>query len=724
MDANEDIYRKSIGKSLTKRDGLNTVEVVGDFTGKQLGPTFFRGSKPIDGIWATPDIRVTHACVMPARFGVGDHRLFVVDFREASLVGEARQRIARFTSRRLNTKASNGATQRYLCRLEENLARHRLTEQLGRLHTTCRSKRAFRRGLNKLNKQSRDLMINAEKKCRRIKSGRIPFSPEAALWIRQTQVYQSLLRYHRGLIRNRGNLKLTARRCGILNCLALSVEEILLRLKACIAQCDYYRIHGNRHRRRHLQDCLQKAREAEDYQREKEVLAIIQREKDRSFWRRINYVMGKARGGSVRRVLVDSGDQDGTLTEHTTAEAVQEAIFTHIHRKRFFLAENAPICSGNLRGLFGYNAVTKMARGILTGTYIYPSDFDQATREICEECARIRTMIPKESLDTVLTKEDRQQQWRGRREATSSLESGLHFGNYIAGISSDHISYFHAPKATLILRRGIVLERWACGLSVMLEKMFGCALITKLRSILLMEADFNATNKIIYGQRMLQQARTYKLIPEEIYSERNRLADDGTLAKVLFFDLVRQTRRLAGISSVDADNCYDRIAHPIASMVFQSLGVPQEAATSMLSTIQDMRFFLRTGFGDSTAYAGSSGGKKTQGMCQGNGAAPARWTVTSIAMIRAHKRKGHGIHIKCPISGKELHLVGTLFVDDTNLEHFNMRKDETATEAHAALQRSIHNWGQLNSHGGGAQTREMLLLLDIILMATGRHMEV
>ena len=108
----------------------------------------------------------------------------------------------------------------------------------------------------------------------------------------------------------------------------------------------------------------------------------------------------------------------------------------------------------------------------------------------------------------------------------------------------------------------------------MLEKMFGCALITKLRSILLMEADFNATNKIIYGQRMLQQARKYKLVPEEIYSEQNRLADDGTLTKVLFYNIVRQTRCPAGIGAVDVDNCYDRIAHPIASMVFQSLGVP------------------------------------------------------------------------------------------------------------------------------------------------------
>jgi hypothetical protein len=91
----------------------------------------------------------------------------------------------------------------------------------------------------------------------------------------------------------------------------------------------------------------------------------------------------------------------------------------------------------------------------------------------------------------------------------------------------------------------------------MLEKMFGCALITKLWSILLMEANFNATNKIIYGQRMLHQVRKYKLIPEEIYSKRNQLADNRTLAKVLFYDIVRQTRLPMGISAVIADNCYD-----------------------------------------------------------------------------------------------------------------------------------------------------------------------
>jgi hypothetical protein len=40
-------------------------EVVGDFTGRWLGATFFKGQEPIDAIWATNDIEVAHVCVMP-----------------------------------------------------------------------------------------------------------------------------------------------------------------------------------------------------------------------------------------------------------------------------------------------------------------------------------------------------------------------------------------------------------------------------------------------------------------------------------------------------------------------------------------------------------------------------------------------------------------------------------------------------------------------------------
>ncbi len=48
---------------------------------------------------------------------------------------------------------------------------------------------------------------------------------------------------------------------------------------------------------------------------------------------------------------------------------------------------------------------------------------------------------------------------------------------------------------------------------------FGCTLIPKLRSILLMEADFNVANKIVFGQRMLDNAREHNLIQKSTVKE-------------------------------------------------------------------------------------------------------------------------------------------------------------------------------------------------------------
>ncbi len=66
----------------------------------------------------------------------------------------------------------------------------------------------------------------------------------------------------------------------------------------------------------------------------------------------------------------------------------------------------------------------------------------------------------------------------------------------------------------------------------MLEKMLGVTLVTKLRAILLMDADFNASNKIKYGTRMMEQACKYNLMPDEIYSKKSWMA----LTKTLVFD--------------------------------------------------------------------------------------------------------------------------------------------------------------------------------------------
>ena len=138
-----------------------------------------------------------------------------------------------------------------------------------------------------------------------------------------------------------------------------------------------------------------------------------------------------------------------------------------------------------------------------------------------------------------------------------------------------------------------------------------------------------------------------------------------------------------------------------------------------------MKFFLRTGFGDSKTFAQSRIDIKTQGMCQGNGAASAGWAVVSITITRAHKRKGHGAKFLCPITKLKSHIAGVIFVDDTDLIHLNMEANESADETLVHLQDSITNWGKLLLPTGGAlKPSKCFFLFSFLQMVSRRDVEI
>jgi hypothetical protein len=136
-------------------------------------------------------------------------------------------------------------------------------------------------------------MRRAEKICRKIKCCRIAFSPEAAIWIRRVQVYYSILRFHRGEIKNCGNIKRAARRCNIADPLQIPIKEIVIRLEACKKECLFYREHGKRFRRKHLEERKRVAKDNGNKEAFTSISAIIQREHQQDFWRRLNCVTGK-----------------------------------------------------------------------------------------------------------------------------------------------------------------------------------------------------------------------------------------------------------------------------------------------------------------------------------------------------------------------------------------------------------------------------------------------
>jgi hypothetical protein len=455
----------------------------------------------------------------------------------------------------------------------------------------------------------------------------------------------------------------------------------------------FYQEHGKQFCQKHLENRRQIALEEENQEAFKKISAIIQREHQRNFWRKLNYVTGKKETHSATSIQVEG--QDGAIMERTMQEAVEQTIFSEIHKKWYTLAGEAPICNGNLFKDFGYTATTPASCAVLDGTYISPPSSDAATSELFSEISNIHCLVPADSVLITITQLQWKQYWTVVNEETSSSESGIHFRHYIVGSKSDILSHYHAAHVLVTLAHTILLERWSHGLTVMLKKTLVVTLVTKLWAILLMEGNFNATNKIVYGTRMLENACKHQLMPDEIFSKRNRMTDNRTLCKTLFYDITRKARVPVAILLFDASNCYDRIAHAMASLVFQAFGVPTTAIESMLGTIESMKFFLQTGFGDSKSFAGGGISIKSQGLCQGNGAAPAGWAIISICILRAHGKKGHGTKFLCPITKLQNHLSAILYVDDTDILDIDLTKDERVKDVHHTIQESINSWGNL-----------------------------
>ena len=89
-------------------------------------------------------------------------------------------------------------------------------------------------------------------------------------------------------------------------------------------------------------------------------------------------------------------------------------------------------------------------------------------------------------------------------------------------------------------------------------------------------------------------------------------------------------------------------------------------------------------------------------MCQGNGASPACWAVISICILSAHQKKGHGAKFICPVTKLKRHLSTILYVDDTDILHIDLKKDEKVEEVHDQIQASVNSWGNLLIATGGA----------------------
>jgi hypothetical protein len=113
----------------------------------------------------------------------------------------------------------------------------------------------------------------------------------------------------------------------------------------------------------------------------------------------------------------------------------------------------------------------------------------------------------------------------------------------------------------------------------------------------------------------------------------------------------------------------------------------------MLIAIEEVEYYyyLRLVYSNPKNFTGNTIELKSQGLCKGNGTAQAGYTVTSIAIMGSDKMIGQGRYFMCPISYLSGNLSVVLFVNNTCITHMKPRENQSVSEAHPALQKSVHN---------------------------------
>ena len=275
--------------------------------------------------------------------------------------------------------------------------------------------------------------------------------------------------------------------------------------------------------------------------------------------------------------------------------------------------------------------------------------------------------MSKEEVVDFVTTTDFQQFWLHADKEIQSSESGIHFGHYNAAARDWFLSALQAAKLMLAAMTGIPLAWWGNGLTVLLEKVFGNIYIDKTWTICLLEANYNWLNKYVFDKHMMDRAFQEDIVPVKQFAKRGSQATHRVVASGLFCDIARALHRTAAIESVDFANCYNAVAHPIASIALQSFKVPKVMVAMMLSVLQRMKWYLKTAFGQSATAFGGTPDDPLMWFEQGNVASPPGFFAINTLLIKVYRRQGHGAQFSPGLAWDGYIIAAVIYVDDSDL---------------------------------------------------------
>ena len=563
---------------------------------------------------------------------------------------------------------------------------------------------------NSINQHQLLIRKTIEKKLRKLRVGGKPWSPTLQQHRNTIQVLSLLLKKRNGHQVSNRLIRRLLPKTNLQNAYHLSISE--LREKLNHTFLIYKKLDAEQLREDFLPDLARVRAERLELDYETELHRLQRIHQQRTLGRKIKHMRNKLYRPPTTQVFVTEHNQRRLVTSKEEIERV----CINENDARFSQSSDTPLMQPPMSDLLGFLANTNTAEQILQGTFQPPENVDLYTKKMLQELRMPEKIRDLPTTSSTISTKEHIQSWNKQKESTASdAKSGVSFSHYIAGTQHPAIAEFDALNRSLPYQFGFSPKSWQTISDVEILKKAGVYDIEGMRTITLMNSEFNINNKKL-GRDMMNHAEKHKLLaPEQYGGRKHHRSIIAALNKRLTMDLLRLRRQSGALCSNDAKSCYDRIVHSFASIAMRRLGAHPQAVTSMLSTLQTAKHHIVTAFGTSDTHFGQDRYPPLQGLGQGNGGAPAGWTAISTPLINMMRHSGFGINLLSALSTALLSFVCYAFVDDTDIAHCSTLQ-ATAHEIIQEMQEVVDHWeGGLRTTGGALRVdKSFWYLIDFV----------
>jgi hypothetical protein len=542
-DFNEDVQ---MGAVYDMFDKLEMVEAITTYHENTALPATYKHNQSgtvIDGIWITRGIQVRRAGY--TSFGDFDHRTVWIDVQQQSVFGHKILPTTSLMSRRLQLRlpyAVHKNQTTYRKWVGEHHRMERATQLRDELYTSPTTE-GYQR-LERLDEQRTQFMLAAEKQCRKIHVGRIAFLPTV-------NTAGAEVRFLRIALTKRNGKKVSSRYVERLRKKTtkrnypwqhIDLEDLKHDLAKARKKYRLMKPLAKQQRKSFLEELAEskvKFQGGKVSQRIKELVTI---EEQRRQARAIRFALGKTRGGGVDMVITPG--QDGSKIEHFTEKAIVHECLQE-NKAKYTQCYPTPMLQEPMLGEIGYLGFTPQVEEILHGTYQPPDTLDPLTMAFLDELKKPDGIALNSCSDTIPVQVHIQAMQKVKENTSSGL-SGLHYGLWKANAKITELATLDAMMREIPYKTGYVMERWKKGIDVELCKEPGNFNLERLRTIVLLEADYNTNCKKI-GRDALHSAETQAtdpsaIAPEQYGSRKRHRAVEVCLNMKLVDDILRQMR--------------------------------------------------------------------------------------------------------------------------------------------------------------------------------------